>query len=275
MNSEKCSIRADFLTHSERKLFYLLLEPTQGAAHSAILFLHPFADEMHKSRHIVSSQARALAAAGHTVMLLDLPGCGDSGGEFVDANWQVWREGASFALNFLADKAGVPVVLWGLRLGGLLACDLSQSNSAVDRLLLWQPVLNGEQQIDQFLRLHSGAAFLGEGRSFDRKSLWRSLREGQSLEVAGYELSSSMALEMSRARLNELRPGCPVSWIEIGNGPSSGPALASESVMSRWRAQGVGVAMTQVQGEPFWRSIDARVNLRLQQATVDILAEHV
>jgi exosortase A-associated hydrolase 2 len=274
MNQGECSIKGHFLEHRGRRLFCLLLEPIRVKAQGAILFLPPFAEEMNKSRRIVACQARELAASGYRVMLLDLTGCGDAGGDFHDASWQVWLQDALFAADYLIAQGDVPLSLWGLRLGALLACEVSQAPLAVHRLMLWQPVLNGEQQIDQFLRLRTVASAVNNTASFDRKALWNELRAGRSLEVAGYELSSAMALEAAKARLSDLRPACQiVHWLEIGSEPNGSLSPPSESVITHWLEQGVKVVREYVQGDPFWRVIDAAINPSLQRCTTDAFAQ--
>lgn len=274
MNPGECSIRGHFLEHRGRRLFCLLLEPVFVKAHSAILFFPPFAEEMNKSRRIVACQARELAACGHRVMLLDPTGCGDAGGDFHDASWQVWLEDGLFAANYLAAQGAVPLSLWGLRLGALLACELSQAPLDIHRLMLWQPVLNGEQQIDQFLRLRTVGSAVNNTASFDRKALWNELRAGRSLEVAGYELSSAMALEAAKVRLIDLRPACrTVHWLEIGGEQQGSLSPPSESVIAHWLGQGIQVATQYVQGDPFWRVIDAAINPCLQRRTTEAFAQ--
>lgn len=273
MNPGKFSIKGNFLEHRGRTLFYLLLEPTAVQAHDSILFLPPFAEEMNKSRHIVASQARQLAAAGNRVMLLDLTGCGDAGGDFLDASWQVWLQDAMFAADTLVTMGAGKFHLWGLRLGALLACELSQARADVQKLVLWQPVLNGEQQIDQFLRLKTVATAVNSSVTFDRKTLWSELRAGRSMEIAGYELSSSMALELAKARLGDLKPACQViHWLEVGALSRDGFSVASESVIANWSEQGVKVTKGSVVGDPFWRTVDAGVNVSLQHTTSDAFA---
>ena len=243
-------------------------------AHSSILFLPPFAEEMNKSRHIVASQARALAAAGNAVMLLDLTGCGDAGGDFLDASWQVWLQDALFAADTLVAMGAGPLNLWGLRLGALLACEVSQARTDIQKLMLWQPVLNGEQQIDQFLRLRTVSSAVNGGVSFDRKMLWNELRAGRPLEIAGYELSSAMALELAKARLNDLNPVCQnVHWLEIGGLSRDTFSVASESVIANWEEQGIEVGKEGLPGDPFWRTVDAAINLPLQCSTSDAFAQ--
>jgi exosortase A-associated hydrolase 2 len=274
MNREEYSIKGNFLEHQGRKLFYLLLEPTAVEAHSSILFLPPFAEEMNKSRHIVASQARELAAAGNRVMLLDLTGCGDAGGDFLDASWQIWLQDAMFAADTLVTMGAGPLNLWGLRLGALLACELSRTRADVQKLMLWQPVLNGEQQIDQFLRLRTVSTAVNSTVTFDRKTLWSELRAGRSMEIAGYELSSSMALEMAKARLSDLKPVChKVHWLEIGALSRDSFSVASESVIAHWEEQGGEVDKGSVLGDPFWRTVDAVINLSLQQSTSEAFAQ--
>ncbi len=273
MNSAQCSIKADFIEHQGRKVFYLLLQPAQAAAQGSVLFLPPFAEEMHKSRRMVATQARELACAGYRVMLLDLTGCGDSGGDFCDASWQIWQQDAACAAETLVSLGNGPLMLWGLRLGALLACELSQNRSDIEKIVFWQPVLNGEQQIDQFLRLRSVAAVVGSPFTFDRKSLWNELRAGRSLDIAGYTLSSSLALEMARARLNDSKPGCPVHWVEIGVSPNRSLSVASESVIAHWRAQEQRVDTAFVLGEPFWRTVDAENNQTLLRNTLEYFAQ--
>lgn len=269
MGSGKCSISADFLEHNGRTLFSVLLRPLDARVRGSILFLPPFTEEMHKSRHIVAAQARELAGAGYNVLLPDLYGCGDSGGDFADARWQAWLDDAAFALDTLAALDGGPTVIWGLRMGALLACELARGRDDIRELLFWQPALNGEQQIDQFLRLRTVPSSLGGQGAFDRKSLWNELRSGRSLEIAGYELSADLAMAMARARLIDSTPGCPVAWFDTGGPPGRGLPPASGNVVEHWRGQGVEVAVQTVPGEPFWRIAEASVNPELQRATTE------
>jgi len=272
MGSGKCSIKADFLEYQGRKLFYLLLQPIGMQAKGSVLYLPPFTEEMHRARHIVASQAREMAVRGYNVLLPDLTGCGDSGGEFADADWQTWLADAGVWADLLRDLESGPLVVWGLRMGALLACELSRCRTDIAKLILWQPTLNGEQQIDQFLRLRTVPVAMKNERHFDRTMLWNELRAGRPLEISGYELSSAMALEIAKVRLQNLPPNCPVHWLEIGARPEQGPAIASHNVMQNWRERGVVLEVITIGGEPFWRNPESGVNRELQMRTGEILA---
>src|SRR5436190_21776504 len=92
----------------------------------AMLYLHPFAEEMNKSRRMAAMQARALAAAGWTVLQLDLFGCGDSEGEFGSASWTQWLDDAAAAIEWLDADTGSTPALWGVRTGCLLTVQAMQ-----------------------------------------------------------------------------------------------------------------------------------------------------
>ncbi|HEU6456255.1 MAG TPA: hydrolase 2, exosortase A system-associated, partial [Roseateles sp.] len=62
-----------------------------SAPRSKVLYLHPFAEEMNKSRRMAALACRKLAQAGHAVLQIDLRGCGDSSADFGDASWADWQ----------------------------------------------------------------------------------------------------------------------------------------------------------------------------------------
>jgi len=262
----------EFLVCGDRRLFTLELRPYAVPACGAVLFLPPFAEEMNKSRRTVAVQARALAAAGYCVTLLDPSGCGDSSGNFREATWEHWKADVNCAIAHLTSRSGLPVTLWGLRLGALLGCEIAAARSDIHSLLLWQPVLNGEQHIDQFLRFElAGQALKGTG-GFDRAGLWNELRSGRELAVAGYDLSSQLALEISHSRLADLGPGCPVSWLDVARPPAQEPSTASANVIGKWRENGMPVSWACVEGEAFWRNADAPDSPVLISATLAALS---
>ena len=103
-----------------------------GPPRGLVVYVHPFAEEMNKSRRMAALQSRALAEAGFAVLQLDLMGCGDSDGELLDASWAQWVADVVFACGWLRQQylpSGpdtVPLWLWGLRAGALLAADAAR-----------------------------------------------------------------------------------------------------------------------------------------------------
>jgi len=267
-----------FLERGGARLFALLHLPA-GGCRGAVLYLHPFAEEMNKARRMAALQARALAAEGFAVLLLDLHGCGDSSGDFGDASWDGWLDDVAHASAWLRARCGQPVTLWGLRLGALLALAHAQRDPAVAGLLLWQPVTAGAVHLTQFLRLHVAGAMFGRGHEEGHQgggtaALRAALARGDTLEIAGYALAPSLAQGIEALDAASLVPCCPVHWLEVNKSTERGIAPASQRVIDAWRAAGVDVHATALGGEPFWATQEIAECPPLLDATLAVLASH-
>src|ERR1035437_5595730 len=121
------SLEAFFIPASSGQRFCLFHEPEPGISlRGALVYVHPFAEEMNKSRRMAALQARAMARAGYAVLQIDLYGCGDSSGNFGDATWNVWIEDVRLAHDWLRRQSTIDPWLWGLRTGCLLACEVAK-----------------------------------------------------------------------------------------------------------------------------------------------------
>lgn len=243
-----------FLLESPRgPLFCIYLSPKGRPPKGAVLYLPPFAEEMHKSRRMAALQARTMAAHGHAVLQLDLTGCGDSAGDFSDASWSAWLDDARLAHTWLAEKAAQPITLWGLRTGALLATDLAQRLQNIHGLLLWQPVSDGSLFLNQFLRIKLASEMLLDGQSkFGTKDLLTQLQAGHGVEVGGNMLSPAMAQELGAIKLAGMVPNCPVAWLEVSAQASANVTPASQRIVDAWKTAGITVQTQTVQGDPFW-----------------------
>jgi exosortase A-associated hydrolase 2 len=259
-----------FLDGPRGPLFCLHVHPEATPAKRAFLYLHPFAEEMHKSRRMAALAARALAGAGHAVLQVDLSGCGDSWGDFEDATWEAWRDDARAAHDWLAERHAVPLTLWGLRTGATLAVDMAERLSGVDRLLLWQPVANGEMFLNQFLRIRLAGEMLADGKAQTGvQALRQQLAAGTPIEVGGYMLNPALANGLAGMQLNARRPGCATHWLEVGARPGEQTTPASQRVIEAWRADGVPVSARTVLGEAFWVTQEITECPALIEATLE------
>ena len=161
-----------------------------------ILHIPAFAEEMNCARHIVSQQCRAFAELGYSVLQIDLFATGDSSGDFSEATWLNWKQSVGAACLWLAEQGAESVIFWGLRVGALLAMDcISTVNLKVDKLILWQPVLSGEQFVQQFLRLKTAGAMLDvNALPVKVTELKQQLLSGQFVEVSGYLLNPALMM---------------------------------------------------------------------------------
>ncbi len=233
---------------------FCVFYPAIGTCRGSVLYVHPFAEEMNKSRRMAALQARALAASGISVLTLDCYGCGDSSGDFREARWDIWKADIAAGVAWLRQRTAAPISMWGLRLGALLMLDVANSSDQpFERLVLWQPVLSGRTFLTQFLRLRLASDMLnGTGEKPSVQGLRERLAAGETLEIAGYELASPLATALDGLELADLGlPGTPHEWLEIGDGPQT---PATTQVIEAWTKRGILVRNQRLQGEPFWQT---------------------
>ncbi len=257
--------------HGER---FCLYHRPAGACRGAVLYVHPFAEEMNKSRRMAALQARALAAAGFGVLLLDLQGCGDSDGDFGEARWEHWKIDLASARAWLLAREDKPVSLLGLRLGALLALDYARTAlPALERIVLWQPVLQGAAFLTQFLRLRVAGDMLGDGGAAGgTRQLRAQLAAGQALEVAGYELAPQLAAAIDALDASRLPPFQPVDWFEIVASDERPIPPAAERSAASWAEGGAAPTMHKIVGDAFWSTQEIAECPALVAATCAVLA---
>ena len=255
--------------------FGLYLPPCSTQPRGGVLYCPPFAEEMNKSRRMAALQARAFAKVGYGVLLLDLYGCGDSSGDFSDARWEVWKRDLALAAQWLESKLIGAIHLWGLRLGANLALDLwNDDPGRFDSALLWQPVASGETYLSQFLRLAVAGEALRRGGGLTTDSLRNRLKDGESIEVAGYMLAPAMTAALDRQKLANWRlADTKIYWLEIRGNAAAEPSLGTQQQLAAWREQHVNVHYQAVAGAPFWATQEIVVEEALIQVTTDALLD--
>ena len=255
---------------------FCVYHPPNGKVGAGVIFVPAFAEEMNKSRHVVAQTARRLAAIGVGVLLIDLMGCGDSSEAFEEATWDDWRGDIQLAVEFMRKCGHEPLVLWGMRLGAILAAQCAvDMPSAPARCLFWQPVAQGGAHLSQFLRLRLANAMLSGAKEGETgKELRARLAAGECLEIAGYRLSPSMAATLERLELQSIRPSCPVHWIEVIPEEHRPLPPAATRVIEAWKKSGTNVTLTPVVADPFWGATNA-AELVQCRAIVDATAQEV
>ncbi len=245
--------------------------PTRGA----VLYVHPWAEEMNKARRMAALQSGVLANAGYAVLRLDLLGCGDSSGEFVDASWSGWVDDVLLGARWLQQRYAVPLHLWGLRAGALLATQAAAQLAQPCHFLFWQPALAGKQLLHQFLRLKA-AANLQQG---DAKATMAEAREaleaGQTVDVAGYTLGPTLAQGLESATLELPPQSAGVTWLEISTRELATLLPASAARVESWRAAGHRVHAEVVPGPAFWQTQEIEDAPQLLSATLAALQAHM
>lgn len=264
-----------FLDSAAGRVFAIYHRPVEsGGNEPAILYLPPFAEEMNRSRRMVSLQARALAAAGYGALLLDPYGTGDSEGDFGDARVSSWLSDIACAATWLRQQGHRSVELWGLRFGALLAAvAMSRDPASFSGLLLWHPVTDGRTLITQFLRIALAASLGERDASISTEALRGRLRDGQSVEAGGYELRPDLATDIDALALGNcgLSPGSRVHWFEVGSDPAAPISAMGARAIEQWRNAGVVITAGRVPGPQFWLTAEITVAPALIEVTTDAL----
>jgi exosortase A-associated hydrolase 2 len=239
-----------------------------GTPRGSVLYLHPLAEEMNKSRRMATLQARSLAKAGYTVLLMDLLGCGDSSGDFADATWSAWTQDAMRGLAWLRDQAPGPCWAWGLRAGCLLAAEAAGREGGPDHLLLWQPPASGKQVLQQLVRLRSAMEAL-DGTKGASEAIRRQWLEGLSVDIAGYVVGPALAAELELATMTPPRRSGQLHWIELSSAdPLPEPSPVTAKAVAAWQAAGWVVASATRRGPAFWQSTEVEQAPDLIEATL-------
>ena len=249
-------VKARFLEGGRGRIFALMRRP-QAAVGAGVLIVPPFAEEMNKTRRMLTDVAQALQTCGVASVVADPYGTGDSEGEFRDATCAGWVDDLARVAAWSAAEgwpiAGLLCVRFGCLLGARLARD---ALSGVRCTVFWEPVVDGERLLSQFLRLRVAASMTDSAR-VSVAGLREALRAGQCLQVAGYDLSPALAGELTKLKLADLLGGHlgTLHWMEVV-GDAARPVTAAARQLEELMAGGLRVTMQRIVGPPFWTSTE-------------------
>jgi exosortase A-associated hydrolase 2 len=265
-----------FLDSAGGRVFALYCAPKQKRdGRPAIVYLPPFAEEMNRSRRMAALQARALALSGYGVMLLDPFGTGDSEGDFRDARLSLWLEDVAAAADWLERKGHDTIGLWGLRFGALLAAAaIARAPARFSNLLLWQPATDGRTLMTQFLRIGLAASLADRGERLSTESLRGQLREGRSIEIAGYELMPELAAAIEDLKFSDfdMPASTQIRWFEVAPDADEALTPASTKIVEHLREIGRSAVARKVVGPQFWLTAEITTAPALIEATKAALA---
>jgi exosortase A-associated hydrolase 2 len=266
-----------FIPSTPGELFGIYFAPKNTPVQRTIIHIPAFAEEMNKSRRMVSLQARSLAELGCAVLILDLYGTGDSAGDFGEASWEIWLKNISDSIAWLKQQGAKSLDLWGLRTGNLLAMDFAARHpEQIEHLLCWHPILNGETFINQFLRLRIVAAVMDNNASREKTSeLKHRLQNGESIEVAGYILNPELAkpLLTLHAEQLDLQQLAEIAIFEVISGENTPVSTITSKLLSILHHKSVNSSLTKVVGDPFWAGQEIRVNHELIRLSTEKVAQ--
>jgi exosortase A-associated hydrolase 2 len=254
MSGDKIAVLPRFRGEQGAKFF--TLQYSCGPSPKAhIIFLPPFGEEMNRCRSLVATQARNFANAGYSCTLIDFYGTGDSQGQLCDSSLQIWRENIRLTVEELKRECSAPLILWGLRLGGLIAMDFAKVSSIRPRdILLWQPVSAANVYITQVLRQRVASLMVRDLPPETTKDIRQKLEEGQNVEVSGYTIGRSLVRDIESIDLAAMTDLCTgkIYWLEhvVESGKEIG--VASRKAVEQLSKQGNRVEVHTFSDPPIW-----------------------
>lgn len=266
-------IQGHFVPTGAGKLFVTQYSANEQPAKQAVLFLPSIFEEMNLCRAVVAKQAQFLSEHGFNVYCLDYFGCGDSEGEILEANADIWQQNILDTVHWLKQKGEQHLTLWGMRFGALLACQKLQDIHQVmpvKQLVWWKPVLKGKQFMTQFLRLKQAASMM-QGQ---QNVKWREhILAGNTTEVAGYEICAELlgsidSLHIPTENPEGLAPDFTVAWLELSANKIT-PVI--QKLIDGWGGSVLNVSC--FEGSAFWQIPEIFEQRFLHQPMLDALQQ--
>jgi pimeloyl-ACP methyl ester carboxylesterase len=196
---------------AERRLFGIYEAARRLPVRGAVVLCHPWGSEYIHAHRSMRQLSKTLMIAGFHTLRFDYSGTGDSAGEMTAASLHDWETDIQLAVDELRETTNAAsIVLIGLRLGATLAAHVAAAAvTPTKSLVLWDPVLCGENYVNELLRGYQ--AGWGE-REMPRG---RPASFGGGHEIRGFPLTERMALELRTVDLAALAPALPARTLVV------------------------------------------------------------
>ena len=174
---------------------YGVYHPAKGATprESGIVLCYPMGQEYMRAHRAFRMLSLMLAKRGYHVFRFDYYATGDSAGESGEGSLAQWGRDIGAAIEELKETADLEhVSLIGLRLGAALALEVAAGRDDIDRLVLWDPVVDGENYVEQLLlavERDTGSDVTDARAVLDKEAL---------VGVLGFPLTQDLATDLGR-----------------------------------------------------------------------------
>ncbi len=192
---------------------------------------------------------RALAAHGVRAVRIDYEGHGDSDGETTGLGLADWTDDVCDAAASLSASGVRRLTLLGCRAGALIAARAAARTGA-ERLVLWCPVVQGDDHLQDLLRLNLTTQMAVYKRvEQNRDALTATLAAGNSVNIFGWNVGRALLESLTGASLADALATvtCPVEILDLTRRPGDPPPAAAAALASR-----PGIHAEGVPGMQFW-----------------------
>lgn len=207
-----------FFGSGNQQLFGSYHPPTSGDGQVLTVICPPLFSELARTHSALRKLAISLADAGRHVLRFDYRGTGDSMGELGEITIADWLKDIELAVREGRDISGCSDVhILAVRAASLLACAAMETERALQKLVLWDPLADGAGYI-QALRSAQARSLRGDYK------LSRSERREGMRDIAGWRASERM-LDEFRSLDAGVYARVPQDRLRVVNTVAAGPLL--------------------------------------------------
>ena len=189
-----------FFGDAKAQLFGVYHPPAGSPRQRAIVICNPLGQEYMRAHRCLRQIASRLSSDGAHVFRFDYAGTGDSSGALADAGLEDWLKNIDQAIEELQAMSMVrKASLLGLRLGATLAARAAEKRTDIDSLLLWDPVVNGEDYLESLRGVHKDML-----ADLDRFPVVRTAEECHENEIMGFRLSPQLVSDIRSLSLRSI-----------------------------------------------------------------------
>jgi pimeloyl-ACP methyl ester carboxylesterase len=201
-------------------LFGVLHEPARlGGDGGAVVVCAPLWREAIRAHRVLRQLGLRLVKDGRAVLRFDYSGAGDSGGDGEHGDVDTWVDDVGAAIDEVRRERDVErVTLVGLRFGATLAALAAARRDDVDRVVLWEPVVDGAAYLE--------AGFAEQRQWADAYAAWRRLPRSAVSdagdEILGFRVTDAMRASISAVSLMHLPTRAARLLVVERQAPSAG-----------------------------------------------------
>ena len=187
-----------FFGSKERRLFGVFHPATAGTRQKgSVLICPPMREEYNFSHRALRQLSLVLGRRGFASLRFDYYGSGDSAGQANEQSLSSWRQDIESALEELKAIGGKKRLnLLGLRLGASLAAEISFDRDDIEKLILWDPIIHGQDYLTQATTSHQTL--------ITREFATRKPQATQENSLLGYTLPPPLKEELKNFSLKDL-----------------------------------------------------------------------
>jgi len=195
----------------DHRLYGVYHPPANSQRHSSqVLLCPPFGQEAVRTHRLQRLLAEHLTRQGVHVMRFDYFGTGESAGADQEGTLTRWRDDILMAHAELTLRTRAQHTTWlGTRLGATLAIMASElCDQPPDRLILWEPILNGPAYLKELGEAHARETFVPVVHAQRPSAQVRD-------EIIGFGVSEAWLKQMNDLSITKLNPQCKEACIHL------------------------------------------------------------